>query len=81
MTDATSVAADQLKSIIERVEHLEQEIKDLNSDKSEIYSEAKANGFDVPALKKIVSERRKSPSERAAFETVLDLYRSALGMT
>lgn len=76
MTD--TIAANQLKSIVERIEHLEAEIKELNADKSEVYSEAKAVGFDVAVLKKLIAERRKPAAEREEVEAILDLYRDAL---
>lgn len=77
MTD--TVAADQLRSIIERVENLEASIKDLNADKSEVYGEAKANGFDVAVIKRIVADRRKDQAKREEFEAILELYLDALG--
>lgn len=80
MTDATSVAADQLKSIVERIERLEEDIKAINDDKKEVYGEAKANGFDVAVIKKIVAMRRKSAHERAEEDAILELYLQALGM-
>ncbi|MFT4129934.1 DUF2312 domain-containing protein [Labrys sp. (in: a-proteobacteria)] len=80
MTDATSVAADQLKSIIERIERLEEDKKAIGDDIKEVYGEAKANGFDTAALRKIVSLRKKPASERAEEDAILELYLQALGM-
>lgn len=80
MTDAASVSADQLKSIVERIERLEEDIKAINDDKKEVYGEAKANGFDVAVIKKIVAMRRKPASERAEEDAILELYLQALGM-
>jgi len=80
MTDVTSVAADQLKSIVERIERLEEGIKAINDDKKEVYGEAKANGFDVAVIKKIVGMRRKPAHERAEEDAILELYLQALGM-
>lgn len=78
MTERT---ADQiLRSIVERVERLEEEIKSLNEDKRDIYAEAKSNGFDVKVLKKIIADRRKDTAERQEFEAIYDLYAKALGM-
>ena len=74
------VAKDQLKSIVERIERLDAEIKDLNSDKSDIYKEAKSNGFDVKVLRKVIADRRKDLSDREEFDYIYDLYASALGM-
>lgn len=80
MTDATSVAADQLKSIIERIERLEEDKKAIADDIKEVYGEAKANGFDVAILRKIVSLRKKPGAERSEEDAILELYLQALGM-
>ena len=76
----TSVAAGQLKAVIERIERLEEEKKEVAEQIKEVYAEAKANGFDTKTLRKVVSLRRKSTEERQEEETLLDLYMSALGM-
>jgi uncharacterized protein (UPF0335 family) len=78
MSDA--VAQDQLQSFVRRIESVEDEINALNSDKSEIYKEAKGAGFDVKVMRKLIADRRKDASERAEFETIYDLYAAALGM-
>lgn len=75
-----NAAPDQLRAFVERVERLEAEIKELNRDKSELYAEAKGNGFDVPTIKKIVSIRKLDHSVRLERDALLDLYMSALGM-
>jgi uncharacterized protein (UPF0335 family) len=75
-----SVAADQLKTIIERVERLEEEKASIANDIKEIYAEAKANGFDTKAIRKIISLRRKNFEERREEEAILELYMQALGM-
>ena len=80
MTDATSVAADQLKSTIERIERLEEDKKAIADDIKEVYGEAKANGFDVAILRKIVSLRKKPAAERSEEDAILELYLQALGM-
>jgi len=72
--------ADQLRSIIERIENLEEEKANLTSDIREIYSEAKGNGFDVKALRAIVRMRKKDDHERLEEEAVLATYMHALGM-
>ncbi len=74
-----SVAQDQLRSFVERIERIETEIADLNADKSEVYKDAKGNGFDVKVLRKVIADRRKDATERAEFETIYELYMSALG--
>lgn len=78
-----AVAADQLRSFverIERIERIEEEIKGLNEDKSDIYKEAKANGFDVKVLRKVVALRRKDYAERQEEDAILEIYMQALGM-
>ncbi len=75
-----SVAAGQLRSIIERVERLEEEKQTIADDIKDIYAEAKGNGFDVKAIRTIVRLRKKDQAEREEEETILDLYKSALGM-
>jgi uncharacterized protein (UPF0335 family) len=77
---AAGFAKDQLKSFIERVERLEEEIKALNADKRDIFAEAKGNGFDVKALKTILQIRRQDADQRAEQEALVDLYLQALGM-
>jgi len=76
----TSVARDQLRSIVERVERLEEEKKAIADDIKEVYGEAKANGFDTKTLRKVVGLRKVEPTEREEQEAMLDLYLSALGM-
>lgn len=77
---AQSVAADQLKSIIERVERLEEEKKAIGDDIKDVYAEAKANGFDTKVLRKIVSLRKQDRDQRMEEEAILELYKQALGM-
>lgn len=71
---------EQLKSIVERIETINDEIKEKRDDVSDIYSEAKGNGFDVKALRQIVQMRKMDPNKRAEREAILDTYMSALGM-
>ncbi|MEQ8603349.1 MAG: DUF2312 domain-containing protein [Marivibrio sp.] len=70
----------RLRSFIERVERLEEEKKGLADDIKEVYAEAKAQGFDVKTMRKIVSLRKKDPDDRAEEDALLDTYMSALGM-
>lgn len=74
------IAVDRLRSIIERVERLEEERKALAGDIKDIFSEAKSAGFDVKVIRSIISIRKKEPAEVEEQETLLDLYRRALGM-
>jgi uncharacterized protein (UPF0335 family) len=77
---ATRFAKDQLKSIVERVERLEEERKTIADEVREIYAEAKGNGYDVKALRTIVRLRKQDANERAEAETILESYMQALGM-
>lgn len=80
MDDINPQTAGQLKSIIERIENLEEEKRQISADIKDVYGEAKANGFDVKALRKIVSLRRKEADERREEEAILEVYLRALGM-
>jgi len=77
---ATRFAKDQLKSVIERVERLEEEKKTISDDIRDVYAEAKGNGFDVKALRTIVRMRKQDANERREHETILETYMQALGM-
>lgn len=77
---ALTVSASQLRSIIERVERLEAEKKEIADQIGEVFAEAKSNGFDVKTLRAIVALRKKRPEQRSEEEAMLDLYLSALGM-
>jgi uncharacterized protein (UPF0335 family) len=74
-----STAQSQLKSIIERVERLEQEKAEIAEQIKEVFAEAKGNGFDVKVLRKIVRIRKQDRAKRMEEEAILDLYMSALG--
>lgn len=74
------IAADRLRSLIERIERLEEERKSLASDIKDIYGEAKSAGFDVKVLRQIIRIRKQEPAEVEEQETLLDVYRRALGM-
>ena len=80
MTTKTSFAQGQLKSIVERIERLEEEKKALASDIRDKYLEAKGVGFDVKALRQIVRLRKKSDTERQEEDSILEVYMHALGM-
>ena len=69
-----SLAADQLRGYVSRVERLEGEITDLNSDKKEVYGEAKACGLDVPTLKTVIQRRRKDKADLQEGDALLELY-------
>ena len=74
------VAADRLRSLVERIERLEEERKALASDIKDIYSEAKSAGFDIKVLRQLIRIRKQEAAEVEEQETMLDIYRRALGM-
>ena len=76
----SNVAGAQLKSIIERIERLEEEKKDLGADIREIYTEAKGNGYDPKIIRQIIKMRKMSANDRAEQEALLGTYLAALGM-
>jgi uncharacterized protein (UPF0335 family) len=78
MTDTVGIAGDRIRSLIERVEHIEEEIKALNEGKKEIFLEAKGEGFDVKVLKEIIRLRKQNKDERDERESLLDLYLRAM---
>lgn len=80
MTDVGGVAADHLRSFIERIERLEEEKKAIADDIKEIFAEAKGTGFDVKAMRAIVRLRKMEKGDRQEQEYMLDLYKHALGM-
>ena len=75
-----TVAGDQLRSFIERLERLDEEIKGLNDDKSDIYKEAKGSGFDTKFMRKVVALRKRDHAERQEEQAFLEMYLAALGM-
>jgi uncharacterized protein (UPF0335 family) len=80
MADTGGIARDQIRSIIERIERLEEEKQALADDIREVYAEAKANGFDTRILRQVVRLRKQDTAERQEQEALLDLYLHALGM-
>lgn len=77
----TNFAKDQLKSIVERIERLEEEKRALAEDIKEIYTEAKGNGFDAKIIRKVIAIRKQDAAQRSTEEELLDLYLSAVGDT
>ena len=77
---STSFAKDQLKSIIERIERLEEEKKAISDDIRDVFAEAKGNGYDVTALRTVIRLRKQDKHERAEQEAILETYLHALGM-
>lgn len=74
------VAHDQLRSVVERIERLEEEKAATAADIKEVYAEAKANGFDTKTLRQVVRIRKQDKAERQEQEAILELYLGALGM-
>jgi uncharacterized protein (UPF0335 family) len=72
------VAGDQLRAIVERIEHVEEEIKELNEAKKEIYLEAKSNGFDVKVIREVVRLRKQDQKERDELDELLEVYLRAM---
>ena len=77
---ASRFAKEHLKAFVERVERLEEEKKTIADDIRDVYAEARANGFDVKALRTIVRLRKQDADERREHETILETYLLALGM-
>ena len=76
---ATTVAADRLRSFIERIERLEEEKATIMADQKEVYAEAKGEGYDSKILRQVVRIRKMDRADRQEQEALLDLYLSALG--
>ncbi len=70
----------QLKSIVERIENLDDQIKELRSDQKDIFAEAKGNGYCTKTLRKVIALRKQDPQARQEQETILETYMQALGM-
>src|SRR6185437_6043521 len=80
MPDVGGIAGERLKSFIERVERLEEEKRALAEDIKEVYAEAKGVGFDVKIMRQIVKIRKMDQDDLDEQETLLDVYKRALGM-
>jgi uncharacterized protein (UPF0335 family) len=81
MSRSGEVAGDQLRTIVERIEQVEEEIRELAEAKKEIYLEAKGNGFDIKVLREVIKLRRQDEEEREEHETLLDIYLRAIDGT
>lgn len=75
-----SIAADSLRSLVDRIERLDEERKALGSDIKDIFGEAKSAGFDVKVLRALLRLRKLEPAAVEEMETLLDVYKNALGM-
>ena len=77
MSDIT-IPGGKIRSFVERIENLDNELQELNEQKKEVFSEAKNEGFDVKILKEIIKLRKQDQEERDERETLLDLYMRAM---
>lgn len=80
-SSAEGVAADRLKSFIERIERVREEIADLKSGEKEIFAELKGEGYDAKAVREILKQRMQDRDERQEAEAILETYKRALGMS
>ncbi len=78
-SDTGGVAAERLRSFVQRIERLEEDKAALAQDLREVYAEAKGEGFDTKVLRKLIGLRKRDPRERREEDELLDLYLSALG--
>jgi uncharacterized protein (UPF0335 family) len=78
MGEPVELPGNQLRAIIERIEHVEEEIKALAEAKKEIYQEAKSNGFDVKTIREVIRLRKQDPKERDELEMLLEEYWQAI---
>jgi uncharacterized protein (UPF0335 family) len=78
--DVQGIAAAQLRSIVERIERLEEEKAAIADDIKDVYGEAKGNGYDTKVLRTVIRLRKQDASEREEQDAILDLYKQALGM-
>lgn len=78
--DSYNVTADELRQFIERYEQLEAEKKDVTEQQKELMAEAKGRGYDCKIMKKVIALRKRKPDDIAEEETILELYKNALGM-
>jgi uncharacterized protein (UPF0335 family) len=80
VTNYGGVSGQHLRQYIERIERLEEDKKVIAEDIKEVFAEAKANGFDVKIMRKVISLRKLDAAEREEIETLIDVYKAALGM-
>jgi len=73
-----SIPGGRIRSFVERIEHIDTELQELNESKKEVFSEAKGEGFDVKILKEIIKLRKQDKDERDERDTLLDMYMRAM---
>jgi uncharacterized protein (UPF0335 family) len=78
MSRPGDIAGDQLRTVVERIENIDEEIKELTEAKKDIYLEAKGNGFDVKILREVIRVRKQDQQERDELETLLEVYLQAI---
>lgn len=78
--DAYRVTAEELRSLIERIERLEAEKRDLQDGIKEVFAEAKGRGYDTKVMRKVIALRKRTPDDIAEEEAILEMYKQALGM-
>lgn len=80
-TDAYNMTVDELRQFIERYEQLEAERRDVSDRQKELMTEAKGRGYDTKILRKVIALRKRKPDDIAEEEALLEMYKSALGMS
>ena len=80
MADAQGIAGERLRQLIEKVERLEDEKKEVGEQIKEVLAEAKGEGFDIKIMRQILKLRRMKPHDRSEQEELLELYKAAIGM-
>jgi uncharacterized protein (UPF0335 family) len=78
MSGPDGVAGNRLRAFVERIEHIEEEIKALNEGKKEIFDEAKGEGYDVKVIKEVIRLRKQDKKDRDEHETLLEVYLHAI---
>ena len=78
MSGPDGIAGDRLRSFVERIERIDEDLKTMNEDKRGVFAEAKGEGFDVKILKEIIRLRKEDQNERDEHYTLLDLYLRAI---
>jgi uncharacterized protein (UPF0335 family) len=78
MSGPDGVAGNRLRTFVERIEHIEEEIKGLNEGKKEIFDEAKGEGYDVKVLKEVIRLRKQDKKDRDEHESLLEVYLHAI---
>lgn len=80
MPDVAGIAAEQLRQIVDKIERLNEEQRELQETIKETYASAKSEGFDVKVLRKLIALRKLRPNDRQELDELMDLYKHALGM-